>query len=149
MIEGEYFYEIMAHLSDAAFVQNSLSIANEIIGLINRKNLANTPPFEFNLPDFEVLAQPLNATTSLPINLPNTFEIYFDSSFINDHDGDLLRIESTRYNILRNVTSIEDRAAGPIAMISLYRNNQIQKVSGLTIPFNLSFPLDKRIPYIQ
>ena len=83
-IEWEYFFEIMAHLSEAAMLQPTASEANQIISFMDRALTQHPPLYQFLLPDLQVHTYSINSTISptLTISLSNHFTLSFDSSFL-------------------------------------------------------------------
>ena len=138
----------MANLGEAAMLQSSVSQINQIIAFLDRALSQHTPLFEFLLPDLQVFTFPIEAGLS-PINLSNQFTLSFDSSFLSEHSGSVLKMAFLRYNVFLPITASTTRTVSPILMVWVERAGIKLEISNLMIPFNMSFPLDQRIPQIQ
>ena len=115
----EYFFEIMAHLSEAATVQRSLTIANSVTSFLERNLIRHSPFYEFLLPDFQVHTLSLNTSIAAPLTFSNNFTLAFDESFLAEHEGATLRIAFIHYNMFLGVTPQGNRTVAPLALINL------------------------------
>ena len=131
----------MANLSEAAMLQPTVTETNQITGFLDGALTNHPPVYEFLLPDLQVFTYPINATLSA-INLPNQFILSFDSSFVNQYSGYVLKMAFIRYNVFLPITPGDTRTASPIAMVWVERNGMKITIADLGVPFNISFPLD-------
>ena len=69
-IEWEYFFEIVAHLSEAAMLQPTVTETDQVTAFLERALSQHPPVYEFLLPDLQVYTYSISASLS-PISLPN------------------------------------------------------------------------------